>query len=421
MSFLSNFSFKKLIYDKRFIVTASIIVAFICWLSTSVEQRETMDRTFTDIPVTINMENTFASENNMSVIGDISNNKFTVSITGPSYLVSSLTASDIALYASASTVDAPGEYTLDVALTKASSNAEYTKVNIYPASVKVNFDYIETHEFVIEALAEGATAAEGLIAESGVVSGTEKDTIEITGPRTVLNKILRVVAVAPVNKTLSASESFDANIVLYDADGKEIDPTHLAMSETKVKVTVPISKKKTIPIVLEYTNLPEGFDTSTLKYTIDYSEVTIIGDPNTIDNTTQVSLSPIDISTLSPSNSTYELTVKLPDGVRLLDSIENCTVKFSLTGYTEKTLTVTLSKFSNLGEGLSVDSTVTIKNVKICGPRAVVNKVTASNVIASINLLDKVAGEHTVTPGFMISGYNNIWVENTYTTTVTIK
>ena len=421
MSFLSNFSFKKLIYDKRFIVTASIIVAFICWLSTSVEQRETMDRTFTDIPITINMENTFASENDMSVIGDISNNKFTVSITGPSYLVSTLTASDIALYASASTVDAPGEYTLDVALTKASSNAEYTKVNIYPATVTVNFDYIETQEFVIEALAEGATAAEGLIAESGVVSGTEKDTIEITGPRTVLNKILRVVAVAPVNKTLSASESFDANIVLYDAEGKEIDPTHLTMSETKVKVTVPISKKKTIPIVLEYTNLPEGFDTSTLKYTIDYSEVTIIGDPNTIDNTTQVSLSPIDISTLSPSNSTYELTVKLPDGVRLLDSIENCTVKFSLTGYVEKTVTVTLSKFSNLSDGLSVDSSITIKNVKICGPRTSVNKITNKDVIASINLLDKVAGEHTVTPGFMISGYNNIWVENTYTTTVTIK
>lgn len=421
MKFLNNFSFKKLLYDKRFLITVSIIAAFICWLSTSVEQHDTMDRTFTDIPVTINMDNTYASANNMSVIGDISDKRFTVSITGPSYLVSSLTASDIVLYASASTVDAPGEYSLDVALTKSSSNAEYSKINIYPASVTVNFDYIETQEFTIEAVAEGATAAEGLIAESGVVSGTEKDSVEITGPRTVLNKISKVAAIASVNKTLSESESFDANIVLYDADGNNVDQTYLTVSETKVKVTVPISKKKTVPVVLEFTNLPDGFDTSTLEFDIDYSEVTIIGDPDTIDNTTQVSLSAIDISTLSPSNSRYELPIKLPDGVRLLDSIEYCTVEFSLSAYAEKTITVTLSKFANLGDGLSVDSTLTIKNVKICGPKSAINKITGNNVIAVINLLDKVAGEHSVTPSFLISGYNNIWVENSYTTTVSIK
>ena len=421
MKFLSNFSFRKLFSNKRFTIPFSVLLSFIIWLMISINQKPNMDRTFADVTVSINLENTYVAENKMSIIGDISQQKFTVVVRGPSYLVSALTSNDFSLYASAAEVDAPGEYNLQVSATKASNNAEYEIMSITPSTIGVNFDYIETKEFTIEALAEGAVAAEGLIAETGVVGGTEKDTVTIEGPRTTINAIEKVVALASVNKTLESSETFDASIVLYDADGNTIDPKNLTLSSTNVKVTVPISKKKTIPVIVEFSNLPSNFDKSTLSCTIDHPTVTVIGKPDTVDKITQISLSPIDISAVSLNASSFDVSAKLPEGVRLLDNIEVFTVSIDLSGYIEKTFTVETVKNTGLSSSLTVSGTDTIRNVKIIGPKSAVNKISAEDISATLNLTDKKAGEHSVAATFSIDGYNNVWAVGTYNTTVTIK
>ncbi|MBR4973123.1 MAG: hypothetical protein IKY45_01515, partial [Clostridia bacterium] len=71
--------------------------------------------------------------------------------------------------------------------------------------------------------------------------------------------------------------------------------------------------------------------------------------------------------------------------------------------------------------GLKASNGVAIKNVKIFGPRAVVNKITSSNVYAELNLTDKMAGAHTVSASIGFEGFNNVWAIGTYNTTVTIK
>lgn len=417
---LSN-TLKKMLYNKRFTIPFSICIAIAMWLVITINQKPIMDWTFTDIPVNINLENTLVAENGMSIIGDISEQKFTVSVRGPSYIVSALTSSDFSLYASASTVDAPGEYNLEVAPSATTANAEYEILSISPPSLKVNFDYIDTKAFTVEAVAIGAAAEEGLIAETGVVGGAESDTVTIKGPRSVVNKIDRVVAAAEVNKTLSESETFDASLILYDEDGKTVDGKNLSFSITNVKVTVPISKKKTVPVKVAFSNVPAGFDKSTLSYKLDHPTVTVIGTPETVDKTKEVVLSPIDISTLSIPTGSLDVSPKLPEGVRLLDAIDHFTVSFNTEGYIEKTINVTSVKFKGLGGSLKASGISTIKNVKVCGPRSIISKISAANVSAEIDLTDKTAGEHTVNVTFKIANHNSVWIVGTYKTTVTIK
>ena len=418
---LSSFSLRKLLYNKRFTIPLSILVGFTVWLVITINQKPIIERTFNDITVNVNLENTFAAENQMSIIGDISEQRFTVVVKGPSYIVSALTSSDFGLYASAASVDAPGNYNLEVAATASTANAEYQIMSISPPTLGVNFDYIETKEYTINAMAQGVTASEGLIAETGVVSGTEKDTVTIKGPRTVLNKIENVVALANVNKTLKVSETFDADIVLYDANGEIIDASNLTLSTQKVKVTVPISKKKTVPVEVEFSNLPIGFDKASLRTAIDHSTVTIIGTPDTIDKTTKVSLSPIDITTVTTASNSFDVSPKLPDGVRLLDSIDHFTVTINTNGYIEKTFTVSEIKSTGIAAGLSASGTTSIVNVKICGPRAIVNKLDASKLYAQINLANLKAGQHTVDAYINFKENNNLWQIGTYKTTITIK
>ncbi len=419
MDFLKNFSFRGLLYNKKFTIPFSILLSFILWVVITVNQKPTMNRTFTDMTVNVNLENTYAAENNMNIIGDISKQKFTVTVRGPSYVVSAMTGSDFNLYASAASVDEPGEYSLEVA--SAASGAEYEILSISPPTLNVNFDYIETKEFTINALAQGATASEGLITEGGIVSGTESDTVTIKGPRTIINRIETVAALAKVNKTLNQSETFDAEIILYDSEGKVIEQDNLSLSADKVKVTVPISKKKVVPVKVNFSNMPEGFSAKSIKSSIDHSSVTVIGTPETIEKTKSVNLSPIDLRKVSTGSASFDVSAKLPEGVRLLDSIDHFTVKIDMTDYAEKTVTVKTIKYSGLSSGLKTQGGTAIKNVKICGPKSVLLKIKESKIYAQIDLTDKKAGEHTVTASINFDGYKNVWSIGSYTTTVTVK
>lgn len=421
MKFLSGNFYKKLFSSKRFTLPFSLLLAFIFWLGITISQKPTMQRTFADIAVNINLENTYVAENEMSIVGDISNQKFTVVVRGPNHVVSALTSNDFNLYASAAEVDSPGNYSLQVNATRNNNNSQYEILSITPPTLDVNFDYMETKEFTITALAEGAAAAEGLIVETGVVGGTESDTITISGPRTTINSINKVVAVAEVNKTLTASETFDASVILFDDGGKKISQKDLSLSTTNVKVTVPISKKKTVPVVVQFTNLPKGFDKSTLKTTVNHNEVTVIGTPDAVDKTTSVLLSPIDITKVSLETSTFDVSAKLPDGVRLLDNIEFFTVNIDTTGYAEKSLNVTLINHTGVSAGLSIEGNSIVRNVKIIGPKSAVNKFNTQDIVADFDLSNKKSGEHTVTAAFTINEYTNVWVVGTYDTTVTIK
>ncbi len=418
--FISSFSLRKLLNNRKFTIPFSLFLAFTLWLFIVTKENPIIERSFADMTVTLNLENTIASENGMSMIGDISEQKFTVIARGPTYLISSLKGEDFTVYASAAAVDAPGEYKLDVIATPNDTDKGYEVLKVVPSTVKVSFDYIDTKEFTVKAMADGVTAKEGLIAENGVVSGAESDSITITGPRTVINKIESVVAYAKVDRTLEVSETFDAEIKLYDSKNKEIAPDTLTLSATKVKVTVPISKKKTVPVEVAFSNLPEGFKASSLSHSINHKTVTIIGKPEAVDKIDNILLSPIDISKISKNTNSFDVSPQLPDGVRLLDNVEHFTVKFNISNYSTKTIDVSKFEFKNVGKNLTAKADK-IKNVTVCGPRSDIYRLTKSKAYAIADIADKKAGEHTVQVLICFKDNKNIWAIGTYDATVTIK
>ena len=419
-SFIASFSLKRLLLNRRFQILLSVVLAFIFWLLIMINENPIIQRSFADMTVNVNLENTIASENGMSIIGDISSQKFTVIARGPTYLISSLKNEDFNIYASAASIDAPGEYNLEVVATPTATKTGLEILSVSPKTVKISFDYIDTKEFTIKAVAEGVTAKQGLIAENAVVSGAEKDTITITGPRTVLNQIHSVVATTKVDKTLAVSETFDAEIKLFNEENREVSIENLTLSQNAVKVTVPISKKKTVPVEVVFTNLPKDFDQKSLSYSIDYEKVTVIGTPETVDKTDKITLSAIDISQISKSSKSFDVSAKLPDGVRLLDNIEHFTVKFNVNNYSEKYVAVSKFEFTGLGNGLSAKCSK-INNVKVCGPRNAVYYLANKEVYAVVDLTDKKQGEHTVPVLICFKEDDRIWAVGSYDTTVTIK
>lgn len=416
---LNPSALKGLLYNKKVIISLSVILAFVLWLVIVTQENPIRERTFSNLTLNVNMENTYADENSINIIGDISSQKYSVVVRGPSYVVSSLRTEDISVYVSAANVDAPGVYTLEVSASR--SNINYEVLSVSPSTVKLEFDYFDTKEFPVKADAKGVTAKEGLIAEAGIVSGIEGDVLKVTGPRSKVNKIASVVAVCDVNRVLSATETFDAEIQLLDEDGKKISLENITVNSEEVKVKVPISKKKTVAVMADFSNLPIGFNKESVKYTIDHPTVDIIGNPETVDKITKITLSAIDISKVSSKDKEFDVTPKLPEGIRLIDNIETFKVTIDTSNYAEKTIAVvnTINAI-NLKAGLKSTQSV-IRNVKIYGPKASISKIKDTMVIGQVDLTDKGEGQHSVGAVFSIKSYNNVWIIGDYNTTVTIS
>ena len=171
----------------------------------------------------------------------------------------------------------------------------------------------------------------------------------------------------------------------------------------------------------DFSNLPSGFSKESIDYTIDHDSVNIIGTPEAIDKINSVTLSAIDITSVSVSSNSFDVSAKLPDGVRILDSIEHFTVTVNTSSYAERTFAVSGIKYTGLSSGLSASSDAVIRNVKICGPKAALAKLTADALYAEVDLSGKAAGEHTVLVTVKSDRYNNIWQVGSYSTTVKIK
>lgn len=422
MKLINNISFKKLFGIKRFKVLFSIATAFVFWLIITINQNPTRQQTFGEVPVTINLENTVAAEKGMNIISDLSKQKFSVTVSGPNYIVSSLKTDDFSLYASAAEITEPGEYELQVIGNKNTAKGSYDFINISPTTVKVQVDYIDTKQFTVEPSLVGVGAVEGFVAETPIITATQGDTVSISGPRTVMEKISRVIAYAEVNKTLKASQTYDAVIKVLDSSGKEIKTNGLEISDTTVKVAVPISKKAVVKVDASFINLPVGYSKSDIKYSINHREITIIGAADVIDAINSINLSDIDFTSVSPDSNKFDVSAILPDGVKILDNIEFFTVSVDTSDYQVKTFnTVTGVKTEGLKAGLSVKKTASILNVKICAPKKIVNEIRAMDVYAIIDLTDKSAGEHTVNAKIVSDKYKGIWPIGTYSTTVTIS
>jgi len=419
MKLFGKFSLSDLFYNKKFILPFSIIFAFVFWLVITVDQTPIRESTIS-LTVNVAVEGTIVGDMGMDAVSGGIGQRVDVRVSGPSYILSELKESDIYVSPSLSDVNQPGEYVLKLTPMRASSKAGYEFLSVTPSSLTVRFDYVDTKDFLITPNVKGAVASEGLIAEAAAISNSGENTISIKGPRTEMSKISSVVASAQVNKTLSKTESFDADILLLDEQGRELDKSIFTLSFDKVKVSVPISKKKTVPLKATFVNAPLTIGKD-ISYSISHDSVSVIGPPETIDSLNVIELSPVDFNNVTVGKTSFDMAPVLPDGVRILDNIEAVTVSFNLRGYTERTFTVSSYNCVNNESGLVGNVSEAIKNVKICGPSSVMRSLDNASFRAQIDLSGKSAGEYTVPVKIYCAKSNAVWQVGTYTAVVVVS
>ena len=241
-------SLKKLFQSNKFVFTFSLLSAIVIWFAITIMQAPHTEKSIGEVAINIPIEGSAANQLGLDLIEDENmTTSVSVIVKGPNYVVSSLTAQDVSVSASLSNVNAPGKFSLELKASKL-SQGEFEIVGTNPSNILATFDYIDTKKFTLIPEAEGAAAIAGLVAENAVVSDSNYQIITVKGPRTEILKIDKIVAKAAVNKTLSATESFLAELSLLDTSGNSLDTAMFkitAVDESEVntvRISVPISK-----------------------------------------------------------------------------------------------------------------------------------------------------------------------------------
>ncbi len=419
-------SLGRLFENKKIAMITSLVIAIALWFSITIVESPDSENTIAGISVAIPIENTVVSEMGMDIIGDSSVYTASVTVRGPAYVISDLGVDDILVAASISNVTNSGTYSLELRATKqAGADDNFDIISLSPKTINVEFDYIDTKQFEVSVQAVGHKAENGLMAELPFVSDSNNATLNVKGPRTDIEKISKVVAVAEVNKTLSATESFEGTLKILDANGKEMDLKQFTitsadgLSAPDIQITVPIYKEKIVPIVAQFINAPKAFQNKKISHQLEHTSVLISGPPETIDKITEVKLSEIDFYQISGNNQAFETTLILPEGVKNKDNIDTVTVKITgLEDYTVKSFNLTTIKAVDGASNVKLSRE--IRNIKLIGPKGILNKLTAKDLYAEVQLEALESGEHTVPARIVCTAFDNVWQIGTYTASVNI-
>lgn len=420
----SKFTLKSLTGNKKAVAAFSVLLAFIIWLSVVINQTPTIEKTIS-LPINVNTEGTAIGESGLQEISGALERNVNVRVQGPAYIVSNLTADDIEVTPSLQSVTTPGQYSVSLTASKKTLNGEYSVLSVTPAEITTKFDYVTENTYTVEIEAAGIKldselAAQGLIDRGLKFNNPGDDSVKISGPKTETDKIKRVIARVEKQETIKKTTSYEAEIVLLDASGNELDNNHYTLSISEVKVSKVVYKKKTVPVKATFANAPANFE-STATWELSDDKIEIMGEPETIDSIEKIELPAIDLTKISKQNNSVVMPLEFTGGVESVDNTTSVTVTFDLSRYTEKMFTVTEVLTVNNTNDAKVTLTSAVKNVKICGPSSVINGLSASDLCAKIDVSGKSAGEYIVPITVVSRSGKTLWQIGTYEASVSIK
>ena len=407
--------FYRLLEDSRFLMVISVVIAILLWGYVVVFVNNEHTTTIYDVPINMQYRQSAYQAQGLDVI-EMDITTVDVSVTGPRSVTGDLTADDIIIYPAITTIDGAGTYTFLLTSDKTSNISNFTINSYSKDSVTVRLDRLVTKEFPVEVDISSLVVADDCMADRPT---TNPSTVQITGPEYKVNTISRVVAATITTETLSQTSVLPSDVRLYDELGNEVDTKLLTIDVEEIDITIPIMKEVILPVIVDYVNVPRGFDTSLLKQTLSMHEIRLAVPASNSSALTDIVVGYIDLATLELDQK-YTFELKLPAGCRSLDEVTQILVEVSGKNLAQRVMTVTEIKVINDPEASIKVMTKTIGNVTVIGDKDAVESLSEGGVIAQIDAatLTAAQGQQTVEVDFVIPSTDKAYVKGVHTVTI---
>lgn len=286
----------------------------------------------------------------------------------------------------------PGTHEVNIKYNQALASIEY-KVNPSVATVIIYPKVSETKTLTTDIINQDSLDDKLVIDSVNI----DNDKVVVKGAEHQLAQVASVKAMVDVKKLPVQEEGTvtlkDIPLKAFDAEGKPID---IEIVPEKIDAEIEISSpSKELPIKV----IPTGelsFGQAISSIDVSETNVVVYGDEETLADLKYIPLE-VDVSGLK-EDRTFKLELEKPVGVKSM-SVNNVTVDITLGKETSRVVDNVKITTRNLADGYSVQG-VSESDIKVSvtlkGVESVINKITAEDITAYIDLKDYTEGTHEV-------------------------
>ncbi len=262
-----------------------------------------------------------------------------------------------------------------------------------PKNLEVIFEREKTVSKTIEYVINGGSNKEYETLTPKIVP----ESIEIWGAESYMDEIDSVRVDIDVENFSEDVLTYEIPIKIYNAEGDEL--TELKKSHSSADVTLPIGKKKIVPLEMQLVGkLPDGFIQTGVS--IDPKSITIIGKPTLVDSITSIKLEEVSLDNIIETSKINTKFI-LPPGISYLDRIENsATITINIKEQSIYDYRLDLSKakldISNKNPDFDYEIMVNELKVKVKSLAENLLNIASSDVTVTIDMANYSPGEYDI-------------------------
>lgn len=420
--------------DKRIVLLIAVVMAFLSWVIIAgfINPNDVVLITYVDIDYEqeadhyreLGLQITTAQQDLPSYAD--------VQVRGDGVLINPMSSNAVTVYADytqvrgAGTYDIPlraapvaaGDYTITGMTVRGSGYSVESNPKI---SVTMVFEEVESKSFTIVARADGVTAAPGYFRDSPRAEPTE---VLVTGPKNRVEQIAQVVAQVSAEEELDERKKYmDMPLVLLDENGQELDVAAmgLTLSTHTADVEVRILETRTIGLQVDFTGLPQNFDTEWFyeRVSLSEDELQVAGSSGAFANIDD----PYTIATFNLSQMTMgwesdPINIELGEGLRNLDQLRQVTVSLDTADFAEKAFEVRQENFRvrNGPRNATIEPVPASVTVRLMGDAEQIAALLPEDITVEIDAFSVTGsgGQQTIPVRVVVSGADRVFAQGSY-------
>lgn len=286
----------------------------------------------------------------------------------------------------------PGQHRVNIKYNQANSSIDY-KVNPSVATVVIYPKISQAKTLTVDVLNQDMLDSKLSIKNVSIST----DSVVVKGAEYKLSKVATVKALVDVNNLTSqgvgTTEIKEVPLKAYDEYGDVVD-VEIVPATVSASVTID-SPSKEVPIrVVPVGEVAFGQAINSIK--VSNSTVKVYGNADALESLNYITVE-VDVNNLK-ENRQYKVQLDNPVGIKYM-SISSVTVDVTLDKVADKDVDNIAIEYRNLGseytvQGLSASDVMVSVNIK--GVASVIDQITASDIVAYLDLSGYGEGEHEV-------------------------
>lgn len=417
-----NFSIKRLIYNDKYLIIISLILAVVIWAITSLNIGTDESKTIR-INVPIELGDEVSEQLGMQYYSLKDTVDLSVTVTGAKYVIGQVEAEDLSVKFDTSSVNRTGEQTIPILVSNISKNLDFDITGTYPQSIEGYFDVSESKTFDLNLQYDESNVAEGYVFGFPVLS---EDKVIITGPKSYVDKIESADINVNFGNNLKLKEPYNANCNI-EIVGSGVETSYLKITSRSdtatpiksVSVTLPVLKVAELPVSVNLEDEPQELPNGIIKivYSMDSIKAGVL---DSADINTAV-IGSINFNEILVGTKTFNFDVTQLKGITVLDEdVQQISATVTVdSSYSMQSIAV--NKNSILVEGIPKGykanvKSISSKSINVIAPKSN-QEINPEELVLRCDVSEK-SKDNVYNVSVSFKNMKDSWVYGEYTATI---